>query len=254
MKNSSIWKIVGIIFIAILSLAVVFMLMPFVAVLGGIGFWYFSKKKPNERYKMFSLIALGVGIVGSIFITPAFINSNQNKTSINTQIETPSPSSSSKEKSSSQQLSEEKTKESSEKKSEPSSSSSSSSEQEKKDDKKKWTKETNAQFTTYLMNEINSKLAETGTPLSVRAEYSDSGLILLYVPQDFKYQSNTEIQQVVDSVLIAKNGLFSKWATENGYEPNSTNNPTLYVYAEDGTTLAEESAWSGNMKLKIDNN
>ncbi|MBJ6746429.1 hypothetical protein JEQ21_08190 [Streptococcus sp. 121] len=250
MKNSSIWKIVGILFIAILALAVVFMLMPFVAVAGGIGFWYFSKKKPNERYRMFSLIALGVGIVGSIFAIPAFINSNQNNASINTQVTVPSSSSSSEKQSSTQSSSEDKSKESSEERSEPSSSSSSSSEQEKKE----WTKETNAQFATYLMNEMNNKLAETGTPLSVRAEYSDSSLILLYVPQDFKYQSNTEVQQVVDSVLIAKNGLFSKWATENGYEPNSTNNPTLYVYAEDGTTLAEESAFSGTMKLKIDNN
>lgn len=254
MKNNSIWKVVGILFIAMLALAVVFMLMPFVAVAGGIGFWYFTKKKPNERYRMFSLIALGVGAVGSVFAIPAFINSTQNNPSISTQVAIPSSSSSSEKQSSTQPSSEDKSKDSSEEKNEPSSSSSSSSEQEIKNDGKEWTKESNAEFATYFMNEMNRNLAEAGNPLTVRAEYAGTSLMYLYVPQDFKYEPNTEIQKMADSVLSAKNNVFTTWAIENGYDLGFTDSPAIYIKSEDGTTLAEESAWNGNMKLKIDNN
>lgn len=254
MKSSSIWKIVGILFIAILALAVVFMLMPFVAVAGGIGFWYFSKKEPNEKYRMFSLIALGVGIVGSIFAIPAFINSNQNNASINTQVTVPSSSSSSEKQSSTQPTSEEKSKESSKEKSEPSSSSSSSNEQEIKNDGKEWTKEGNAEFATYFMNEYNKVLAESGIDWSIRTEYNEDISFYVYFPQNIKYESNTSIQRLADVLLKTKNNVFTNWAIENGYDLGFTDPPLVELKVEDGTTLAEESAWSGTMKLKIDNN
>lgn len=254
MKNNSIWKVVGILLIAMLALAVVFMLMPFVAVAGGIGFWYFSKKKPNERYRMFSLIALGVGAVGSVFAIPAFINSTQNNPSISTQVAIPSSSSSSEKQSSTQPSSEDKSKDSSEEKNEPSSSSSSSSEQEIKNDGKEWTKEGNAEFASYFMNEYNKVLAESGMDWSIRTEYNEDISFSVYFPQNIKYETNTSIQRLADVLLKTKNNVFTNWAIENGYDLGFTDPPLVELKVEDGTTLAEESALNGNMKLKIDNN
>ncbi len=87
----------------------------------------------------------------------------------------------------------------------------------------------------------------------VYARGSSNVSIYMTVPQDYKYASNTQIQELADLMLSAKNQQFTKWLSENGFSSDVTA-PYLYIQTEDGTNLAKESLWSGNMKLKINNN
>lgn len=121
------------------------------------------------------------------------------------------------------------------------------------ENKKKWTEESNKEFASYFMNETNRNLVADGLTFTVSTKYNGDRIIHMIVPQDFKYGTNVEIQKMADSTLGAKNRLFIIWAAENGYDPNDVKAPVLYIDAEDGTTLAEESLWDGNMKLKVDN-
>lgn len=63
-------------------------LSAFIAIAGGIGLWYFSKKKPNDTYRMFSFIALICGVVSGIFLTP-YISSSKNDSTVQNKIESP---------------------------------------------------------------------------------------------------------------------------------------------------------------------
>lgn len=74
MKNNSIWKVVGVFFTIIISLAILWMLMPFIATAGGIGMWYFTKKKKDEKYQKASILALIVGVIGTITLTQIVLN------------------------------------------------------------------------------------------------------------------------------------------------------------------------------------
>ena len=75
-----------------------------------------------------------------------------------------------------------------------------------------------------------------------------------YVPQDVKYNSNSEIQKIADSLYSIKESTFSNWAIDNGYDLGFTNSPDLYIKSEDDTTLAEESGIvNKSMKVKVNN-
>lgn len=75
----------------------------------------------------------------------------------------------------------------------------------------------------------------------------------MVVPQNYKYLQNSQIQQLADTILSAKENCFQEWNAkpENNYD--ETYGPRLYVKSPDGTTLAKESFLGGKMKRVIDN-
>ncbi len=143
------------------------------------------------------------------------------------------------------------------KSSETSSSSktaSSSSSTETSSSAKKYDDTANAAFASELNSQINTTLSQSGVTDSFAVMPDGSNLIDVVVPQDYKYLPNSQIQQLADTILSAKENCFQTWNAkpENNYD--QTDGPSLYVKSPDGTTLAKESFWSGTMKRVIDNN
>ena len=76
----------------------------------------------------------------------------------------------------------------------------------------------------------------------------------MYLPQEAKYLSKVEIQQIADKLYQIKESTFKTWAIENGYDLGFTYSPKLYVKVEDDTTIAEQSgALKKSMKVKVNN-
>lgn len=133
-----------------------------------------------------------------------------------------------------------------------SSSEETSSSQEIKNDGPDYTAESNTQFSNHLTTEINNQLSASGYQVS--AQPVGNNVIYLYVPQDIKYSSKAEIQQIADNLYNIKESTFTTWAIDNGYDLSFANSPTLYVKSEDDTTLAEESGIvNKSMKVKVNN-
>lgn len=235
MKKSGAGKIILIILVIALVVAIAAILMP-VAFIGGLGaIWYFTKKKPDIKKRNISIAVAAVGLLGTIFITPAVFkdNNSASTTTASSTIATSSSSSKNKESSS-------KTEE--------------STEPTTQNDGPEYTEESNAAFATAFMNALNQSLADNGTNVSVSVQYYGDNLIYVIVPQDFRYETNVNLQKLADTVLDAKENYFNKWAIENGYDLGYTNSPNLYLKSEDDTTLAEESGvLNKKMKLKVDN-
>ena len=235
MKKSGAGKIILIILVIALVVAIAAILMP-VAFIGGLGaIWYFTKRKPDIKKRNISIAVAAVGLLGTIFITPAVFkdNNSASTTTASSTIATSSSSSKNKESSS-------KTEE--------------STEPTTQNDGPEYTEESNAAFATAFMNALNQSLADNGTNVSVNVQYYGDNLIYVIVPQDFKYETNVNLQKLADTVLEAKENYFNKWAIENGYDLGYTNSPNLYLKSEDDTTLAEESGvLNKKMKLKVDN-
>ena len=104
------------------------------------------------------------------------------------------------------------------------------------------------------MNALNQSFADNGANVSVSVQYYGDNLIYVIVPQDFKYETNVNLQKLADTVLDAKENYFNNWAIENGYDLSYTNSPNLYLKSEDDTTLAEESGiLNKTMKVKVKN-
>lgn len=105
-----------------------------------------------------------------------------------------------------------------------------------------------------MNSQLNTVLSQNGVTDSVAVMPNGSGVIDVVVPQDYKYLPNSQIQQLADAILSAKNSVFLDWNAkpENSYDEVSA--PILYVESPDGATLAKESIWSGSMKRVIDNN
>lgn len=127
----------------------------------------------------------------------------------------------------------------------------SSSSQEIKNDGPEYDKAANAEFANHFLTELNNMLSETG--IQVNVEYYDKGLVYVYLPQDAKYLSTVEIQEIADTILGAKEKIFTDWAIDNGFDLGFTNSPTLHLKAEDGTTLAEENNFNETMTVKVKN-
>lgn len=235
MKKSGAGKIILIILVIALVVAIAAILMP-VAFIGGLGaIWYFTKRKPDIKKRNISIAVAAVGLLGTIFITPAVFkdNNSASTTTASSTIATSSSSSKNKESSS-------KTEE--------------STEPTTQNDGPEYTEESNAAFATAFMNALNQSLADNGTNVSVSVQYYGDNLIYVIVPQDFRYETNVNLQKLADTVLDAKENYFNKWAIENGYDLGYTNSPNLYLKSEDDTTLAEESGvLNKKMKLKVDN-
>ena len=201
------------------------------------GIWYFIKKNPNKKYRNISIAVL----IGSSFIFGTFFKADTTKTEntqpITTQVVTTASSESTENKK------EEKT---SEKTSETSTT------QEIKNDGPEYTEASNTEFATHLTTEINNQLANTG--YQVVAKPVGKNALSLYLPQEAKYYSKVEIQQIADKIYQIKESTFKTWAIENGYDLGSTYSPKLYVKVEDDTTIAEQSgALKKSMKVKVNN-
>lgn len=242
MKKNNGAKIILIILVISLVVAITAMLMP-VAFIGGLGaIWYFTKKKPDTNKRNISIAVAVVGLLGSIFITPAILNSSKNTST--TVATAPSISSTSSTEASTSTSST----------TEASSTTEESTEPTTKNDGPEYTEESNAAFATAFMNALNQSLADSGVDINVRVQYYGENLIYVIVPQDFKYEPNASIQKLADSIFQAKENYFTEWAIDNGYDLGYTNPPHLYVKSEDDTTLAEESGiLDRKMKLKVDN-
>ena len=201
------------------------------------GIWYFIKKSPNKKYRNISIAVL----IGSSFSIGTFFKEDTTKTensqAITTQVATTTSSEST------ENTKEEKT---SEKTSETSTT------QEIKNDGPEYTEASNTEFATHLTTEINNQLANTG--YQVVAKPVGKSALGLYLPQEAKYYSKVEIQQIADKIYQIKESTFKTWAIENGYDLGSTYSPKLYVKVEDDTTIAKESgALKKSMKVVVNN-
>ena len=197
------------------------------------GIWYFIKKSPNKKYRNISIAVL----IGSSFIIGTLFKEDTTKTEntqpITTQIATTTSSEST------ENTKKEKTSET-------------STTQEIKNDGPEYTEASNTQFATHLTTEINNQLANTG--YQVVAKPVGKSALDLYLPQEAKYYSKVEIQQIADNLYQIKESALKNWAIENGYDLGSTYSPKIYVKVEDDTTIAEQSgALKKSMKVKVNN-
>ena len=208
-------------------------ILSLIVLVSAAGIWYFIKKRPNTKYRNISIAVL----ISCIFIIGIFFKENKTKTESTKPATTQVASSSSSE--STENTKEEKTSET-------------STTQEIKNDGPKYTEVSNTEFATHLTTEINNQLANTG--YQVVAKPVGKSALGLYLPQEAKYYSKVEIQQIADNLYQIKESTFKNWAIENGYDLGSTYSPKLYVKAEDDTTIAEESgALKKSMKVKVNN-
>lgn len=208
-------------------------ILSLIVLVSAAGIWYFIKKRPNTKYRNISITVL----ISCIFIIGIFFKENKTKTESTKPATTQVASSSSSE--STENTKEEKTSET-------------STTQEIKNDGPKYTEVSNTEFATHLTTEINNQLANTG--YQVVAKPVGKNVLYLYLPQEAKYYSKVEIQQIADNLYQIKESTFKNWAIENGYDLGSTYSPKLYVKVEDDTTIAEESgALKKSMKVKVNN-
>lgn len=215
-------------------------ILSLIVLVSATGIWYFIKKRPNAKYRNISIVVLiSCALVIGIFFRENKTNSEITKpASTQTTLSSSSKSSTGKENSREDKVSESK--------------SEASSSQEIKNDGPDYTEESNTQFANHLTTEINNQLAESGHQVITKPV--GKNVIYLYLPQEVKYYSKVEIQQIADKLYKIKESTFKNWAIENGYDLGFANSPNLYVKSEDDTTLAEESGIiNKSMKVKVNN-
>lgn len=223
--------------------------------------WSFIKKNKDLRKKSLigGLLAMIMFFTGAM-ISPTDKSESSVETAKTEQTSKKSSTSKKKEKTSSsskKEASSSSKKKATKKSSETSSSSktaSSSSSTETSSSSKTYDDAANTAFASELNTKINDVLRQGGVTDSFAVMPNGSNLIDVVVPQNYKYVPNSQIQQLADIILSAKENCFQEWNAkpENNY--NQTHGPYLYVKSPDGTTLAKESFWSGTMKRVIDNN
>lgn len=223
--------------------------------------WSFIKKNKDLRKKSLigGLLAMIMFFTGAM-ISPTDKSESSVETAKTEQTSKTSSTSKKKEKTSSsskKEASSSSKKKTTKKSSETSSSSktaSSSSSTETSSSSKTYDDAANTAFASELNTKINDVLRQGGVTDSFAVMPNSSVLIDVVVPQDYKYLPNSQIQQLADTILSAKENCFQEWNAkpENNYD--ETYGPRLYVKSPDGTTLAKESFWGGKMKRVIDNN
>ncbi|MCO4687295.1 hypothetical protein Si010_00385 [Streptococcus infantarius subsp. infantarius] len=215
--------------------------------------WSFIKKNKDLRKKSLigGLLAMIMFFTGAM-ISPTDKSESSAETAKTEQTSKISSSSKKKEKSSTKQSKKTSATSSSKKKNAKTSSSSSST--ETSSSSKTYDDAANTAFASELNTKINDVLRQGGVTDSFAVMPNGSNLIDVVVPQNYKYVPNSQIQQLADVILSAKENCFQEWNAkpENNYD--QTQGPYLYVKSPDGTTLAKESFWSGTMKRVIDNN
>ena len=225
----------------------------FIVAIGAL-LWSFIKKNKDLRKK--SLIG---GLLAMImFFTGVMISpTDKSESSVETAKTEQTSTKQSKKTSATSSSKKKNAKTSSSSKKEASSSSktaSSSSSTETSSSAKTYDDAANAAFASEFNTQINDALSQGGVTDSFAVMPNSSVLIDVVVPQDYKYLPNSQIQQLADTILSAKENCFQEWNAkpENNYD--ETYGPRLYVKSPDGTTLAKESFWGGTMKRVIDNN
>lgn len=233
----------------------------FIVAIGAL-LWSFIKKNKDLRKKsliggLLAIIMFFTGVMisptddsDSSVETPKTEQTSKTSSTKQSKKKTPATSSSKKKTT--------KTSSSSKKESSQTSSSSktdsSSSSTETSSSAKTYDDAANTAFASELNTQINDVLRQGGVTDSFAVMPNGSNLIDVVVPQDYKYLPNSQIQQLADTILSAKENCFQEWNAkpENNYD--QTYGPSLYVKSPDGTTLAKESFWGGKMKRVIDNN
>lgn len=223
--------------------------------------WSFIKKNKDLRKKSLigGLLAMIMFFTGAM-ISPTDKSESSVETAKTEQTSKKSSTSKKKEKTSSsskKEASSSSKKKATKKSSETSSSSktaSSSSSTETSSSSKTYDDAANTVFASELNTKINDVLRQGGVTDSFAVMPNGSNLIDVVVPQNYKYVPNSQIQQLADIILSAKENCFQEWNAKPENDYNQTHGPYLYVKSPDGTTLAKESFWSGTMKRVIDNN
>ena len=233
----------------------------FIVAIGAL-LWSFIKKNKDLRKKsliggLLAMIMFFTGVMisptddsDSSVETPKTEQTSKTSSTKQSKKKTPATSSSKKKTT--------KTSSSSKKESSQTSSSSktdsSSSSTETSSSAKTYDDAANAAFASEFNTQINDALSQGGVTDSFAVMPNGSSLIDVVVPQDYKYLPNSQIQELADTILSAKENCFQEWNAkpENNYD--ETYGPRLYVKSPDGTTLAKESFWGGTMKRVIDNN
>lgn len=227
----------------------------------GVLLWSFIKKNKDLRKKSLigGLLAIIMFFTG-VMISPTDDSDSSVETPKTEQTSKTSSTSKKKEKTSSsskKEASSSSNKKTTKKSSETSSSSktdSSSSSTETSSSAKTYDDAANTAFASELNTQINDVLRQGGVTDSFAVMPNGSSLIDVVVPQDYKYLPNSQIQQLADTILSAKENCFQEWNAKPENDYDETYGPRLYVKSPDGTTLAKESFWGGKMKRVIDNN
>lgn len=216
-------------------------LVGFLGYIVSIGALLWSVIKKNKDLRKKSLIG---GLLAMIMFFIGVLISPTDKSESSVETAKTEQTSSSKKKNA---------KTSSSSKKEASSSSKTVSSTETSSTSKTYDDAANTAFASELDTKINDVLKQSGITDSFAVMPNSSVLIDVVVPQDYKYLPNSQIQQLADTLLYAKENFFQEWNAkpENNY--NETYGPRLYVKSPDGTTLAKESFLGGKMKRVIDN-
>ena len=212
--------------------------------------WSVIKKNKDLRKKSLigGLLAMIMFFTGAM-ISPIDESESSVETAKTEQTSKTSSTSKKKEKNSTKQSKKTSATSSSKKKNAKTSSSTETSSSSKTYDDA-----ANTAFASELNTKINDVLRQGGVTDSFAVMPNGSSLIDVVVPQNYKYLPNSQIQQLADTILSAKENCFKEWNAkpENNYD--QTYGPSLYIKSPDGTTLAKESFWGGTMKRVIDNN
>ena len=216
-------------------------LVGFLGYIVSIGALLWSVIKKNKDLRKKSLIG---GLLAMIMFFTGALISPTDKSESSVETAKTEQTSSSKKKNA---------KTSSSSKKEASSSSKTVSSTETSSTSKTYDDAANTAFASELNTKINDVLKQSGITDSFAVMPNGSVLIDVVVPQDYKYLPNSQIQQLADTLLSAKENYFQEWNAkpENNY--NEAYGPRLYVKSPDGTTLAKESFLGGKMKRVIDN-
>lgn len=233
----------------------------FIVAIGAL-LWSFIKKNKDLRKKsliggLLAMIMFFTGVMisptddsDSSVETPKTEQTSKTSSTKQSKKKTPATSSSKKKTT--------KTSSSSKKESSQTSSSSktdsSSSSTETSSSAKTYDDAANTAFASELNTQINDVLRQGGVTDSFAVMPNGSSLIDVVVPQNYKYLPNSQIQQLADTILSAKENCFQEWNAKPENDYDETYGPRLYVKSPDGTTLAKESFWGGTMKRVIDNN
>ena len=233
----------------------------FIVAIGAL-LWSFIKKNKDLRKKsliggLLAMIMFFTGVIisptddsDSSVETPKTEQTSKTSSTKQSKKKTPATSSSKKKTT--------KTSSSSKKESSQTSSSSktdsSSSSTETSSSAKTYDDAANAAFASEFNTQINDALSQGGVTDSFAVMPNSSVLIDVVVPQDYKYLPNSQIQELSDTILSAKENCFQEWNAKPENDYDETYGPRLYVKSPDGTTLAKESFLGGTMKRVIDNN
>ena len=225
----------------------------FIVTIGAL-LWSFIKKNKDLRKK--SLIGGLLAMI--IFFTGVMISpTDKSESSVETAKTEQTSTKQSKKTSATSSSKKKNAKTSSSSKKEASSSSktaSGSSSTETSSSAKTYDDAANTAFASELNTQINDVLRQGGVTDSFAVMPNGSSLIDVVVPQDYKYLPNSQIQELADTILSAKENCFQEWNAKPENDYDETYGPRLYVKSPDGTTLAKESFWGGTMKRVIDNN